>query len=51
MSLDDDDKETALNTKDKEVIHLWIQRLIKKSEATKPEQIMSVLLASKYKDD
>lgn len=51
VSLDDDDKEKALNKKDKEVIHLWIHRLIKKSEATKPEQIMSVLLASRYKDD
>lgn len=51
VHLEDDDKENALNKKDREVIHLWIQRLIKKSEATKPEQIMSVLLASRMKEE
>jgi hypothetical protein len=51
VHMKDEDKENALNKKDREVVHRWIKRLLDKVEATKPEQIMSVLLASRYKDD
>jgi len=51
VHMKDEDKENALNKKDREVLHMWAKRLIEKSKATKPEQIMSVLLASKYKDE
>lgn len=51
VNLSDDDKERAFNKKDREVIHLWVKRLLGKKIASKPEQIMSVLLASRMKDD
>lgn len=51
VNLSDADKENSLNKKDRTVIHKWIKRLIDKRIASKPEQIMSVLLASRMKDD
>ena len=51
VNLSDEDKERALNRKDRKVVHKWIKHLIDKKIASKPEQIVSVLLASRMKDD